>query len=91
MLREGGVKGLREVALDWRRRGVLAAASYREPRRILREAVEAGTGAEDCLTSPKARVMVGRAPREAIEEEPDGSKAEADTGTRAGAKTEAYD
>jgi DNA-directed RNA polymerase beta' subunit len=91
MLREGGVKGLREVALDWRRRGVLAAASYREPRRILREAVEAGTGAEDCLTSPKARVMVGRAPRKAIEEEPDGSKAEADTGTRAGAKTEAYD
>ncbi len=58
MLQGGEVKGLQAVALDWKRRGFLAAASYRELKRLLQEAVKTGD-VVDQLTSPKARVMVG--------------------------------
>jgi hypothetical protein len=59
MLQGGNIKGLREVALDWKRRGILAAASYQELKRVLLEALEAG-GPVDELSSPKSWVMVGR-------------------------------
>ena len=53
------VRGLFEIGTDWRRRGLLAAMSYRNTRRILREAL-AGESNFETLSSPKTKTVFAR-------------------------------
>ncbi len=49
---------LHELSQDWRRRGLLAAASFEDSARVLRQAAAARH--EDSLRSMKSKVIIGR-------------------------------
>ncbi len=63
MTLDGSLRSLQRAAIDWRRRGILAAASYRSARQCLREALSEGA-AVDHLVSLKAWVILGRGRKE---------------------------